>query len=105
MKVLTAYLNRGRDEKLERSLYDLKLETIKNSIFACDTEPSAVDIAKLRLWLTLVIDRNIICGNSLIEEFYGFPLIKHSKVLNNMAEKAVTKFLSCRLTLIISFLP
>ncbi len=104
-EVLTAYLNLGRDEKLKRSLYDLKLETIKNSIFACDIEPSAVDIAKLRLWLTLVIDDeptadkdsfkpkplpnldcNIICGNSLIDEFEGVALIKHSKVLNNMAE-------------------
>ena len=104
-EVLTAYLNLGRDEKIVRRLYDLKLETIKNSIFACDIEPSAVDIAKLRLWLTLVIDDeptadkdsfkpkplpnldcNIICGNSLIDEFEGFPLIKHSKVLNNMAE-------------------
>ena len=104
-EVLTAYLNLGKTEKLERSLYDLKLETIKNSIFACDIEPSAVDIAKLRLWLTIVIDDeptadkasfkpkplpnldcNIICGNSLIDEFEGIPLIKHSKVLNNIAE-------------------
>jgi type I restriction-modification system DNA methylase subunit len=104
-EVLTTYLNLGRAEKLERSLYDLKLETIKNSIFACDIEPSAVDIAKLRLWLTIVIDDeptadknsfkpkplpnldcNIICGNSLIDEFEGIHLIKHSKVLNNMAE-------------------
>ena len=104
-EVLTAYLNFGKTEKPPRSLYDLKLETIKNSIFACDIEPSAVDIAKLRLWLTIVIDDeptadknsfkpkplpnldcNIICGNSLIDEFEGFPLIKHSKVLNNMAE-------------------
>ena len=104
-EVLTAYLNFGKTEKLERNLYDLKLETIKNSIFACDIEPSAVDIAKLRLWLTIVIDDeptadkkffkpkplpnldcNIICGNSLIDEFEGVALIKHSKVLNNMAE-------------------
>ena len=104
-EVLTAYLNFGRDEKIMRNLYDLKIETIKNSIFACDIEPSAVDIAKLRLWLTIVIDDeptadknsfkpkplpnldcNIICGNSLIDEFEGVQLIKHSKVLNNMAE-------------------
>ena len=104
-EVLTAYLNFGKTEKLERSLYDLKIETIKNSIFACDIEPSAVDIAKLRLWLTIVIDDeptadknsfkpkplpnldcNIICGNSLIDEFEGVALIKHSKVLNNMAQ-------------------
>ena len=104
-EVLTAYLNFGKTEKQENSLYDLKIETIKNSIFACDIEPSAVDIAKLRLWLTIVIDDepttdknsfkpkplpnldcNIICGNSLIDEFEGVQLIKHSKVLNNMAE-------------------
>ncbi len=103
-EVLAAYLNFDKTEKLQRSLYDLKLETIKNSIFACDIEPSAVDIAKLRLWLTIVIDDepsadkkffkpkplpnldcNIICGNSLIDEFAGVALIKHSKVLNNMA--------------------
>ena len=104
-EVLTAYLNFGKTEKPPLSLYDLKIETIKNSIFACDIEPSAVDIAKLRLWLTIVIDDeptadknsfkpkplpnldcNIICGNSLIDEFDGVALIKHSKVLNNMAE-------------------
>lgn len=50
-EVLTAYLNFGKDEKIVRRLYDLKIETIKNSIFACDIESSAVDIAKLRLWL------------------------------------------------------
>lgn len=101
-KVLNAYLNFGRQEKFELSLYDLKLETIRNSIFACDIDPAAVDIAKLRLWLTIVIDDepaadkksfkpkplpnldcNIICGNSLIDAFEGVPLIKHSKYLNN----------------------
>lgn len=101
-EVLTAYLNLGKSEKISRSLYDLKIETIKNSIFACDIEPSAVDIAKLRLWLSIVIedeptadknnftpkplpnlDCNIICGNSLIDEFEGVQLIKHSEILNN----------------------
>lgn len=104
LEVLAAYLNFDKTEKLQRSLYDLKLETIKNSIFACDIEPSAVDIAKLRLWLTIVIDDepsankksfkpkplpnldcNIICGNSLIDEFAGVALIKHSKVLQGRA--------------------
>ena len=92
-EVLTEYMNLGRSEKIERRLYDLKMETIKNSIFACDIEPSAVDIAKLRLWLSIVIedspnaddknfnpnplpnlDCNIICGNSLIDEFEGMQL-------------------------------
>ena len=88
-----------------RNLYDLKIATIRNSIFACDIEPSAVDIAKLRLWLSIVIDDapsadknsfrpkplpnldcNIICGNSLLDEFGGVPLIKHSKFLGNLAD-------------------
>ena len=43
----------------ERSPYSLKLQTIKNCIFAADIEPSAVDIAQLRLWLSLVIDDEI----------------------------------------------
>lgn len=101
-EVLISYLNLGKSEKILPNLYDLKISTIKNSIFACDIEPSAVDIAKLRLWLSIVIedgptadknnftpkplpnlDCNIICGNSLIDEFEGVPLIKHSEVLNN----------------------
>ena len=43
----------------ERSPYSLKVQTIKNCIFAADIEPSAVDIAQLRLWLSLVIDDEI----------------------------------------------
>ena len=87
-----------------RSPYSLKRTTIQNCIFAADIEPSAVDIARLRLWLSLVIDDeidpnasplyghrdpiplpnlecNIICGNSLIDEFEGHRLIPQSKVL------------------------
>lgn len=96
------------DKKFERKLeyhnrspYRIKLETIRNCIFAVDIESSAVDIAKLRLWLSLVVDQevnfdkddifftnedkdphplpnldyNIMCGNSLIDEFEGIKLI------------------------------
>lgn len=95
----------------DRKPYDLKVNTIKNCIFACDIEPSAVDIAKLRLWLSIVIDDeiaenagngefnehtkprqlpnldcNIICGNSLIDEFKGFSLITESVLLHNESE-------------------
>ncbi len=89
----------------ERSPHTLKYETIKNCIFAADVEPSAVDITKLRLWLALVIDDeinpeaqsildghrnpsplpnlecNILCGNSLIDEFAGNKLIPQSDIL------------------------
>lgn len=94
-----------------RKMYDLKVNTIRNCIFACDIEPSAVDITKLRLWLSIVIDDeisenvgngdfdehskprrlpnldcNIICGNSLIDEFKGNKLITESILLNNVSE-------------------
>lgn len=39
-----------------RKTYELKVATIKNCLFACDIEPSATDITKLRLWLSIVID-------------------------------------------------
>lgn len=74
-----------------RSPYKLKWDTIKNSIFAVDIDPSAVDIAKLRLWLSVVVDQeinaetpephplpnldcNIMVGNSLIDEYEGIKL-------------------------------
>ena len=91
----------------ERSPYWLKYETIRNCIFACDIEPSAVDIAQLRLWLSLVIDdetnpnaqnegeghknplplpnleNNILCGNSLIDELDEIKLIKETELIGN----------------------
>lgn len=89
----------------ERSARQLKYETIRNCIFAVDIEPSAVDIAQLRLWLALVIDDevdpnaltaleghrnplplpnlecNILCGNSLVDEFEGIRLINQSNII------------------------
>ena len=92
-----------------RSPYILKRDTIKNCIFACDIEASATDITKLRLWLSLVIDNqimdqenielgyttkprelpnldcNIICGDSLIDSFHGIKLITENDALNNLS--------------------
>lgn len=89
----------------DRSAHSLKYETIRNCIFAVDIEPSAVDIAQLRLWLALVIDDqidpeaisaldghrnplplpnlecNILCGNSLIDQFEGIKLINESDIV------------------------
>jgi len=101
---ITEYLVRDipAENKYERFLlrknrhpYRIKWETIKNSIFAVDIESSAVDIAKLRLWLSLIVDQeideenscphplpnldcNIMCGNSLIDEFEGIKLFDES---------------------------
>lgn len=93
----------------ERSTYALKRNTIKDCIFAVDIDPSAVDIARLRLWLALVIDDiivtdgdgifersnptplpnldcNIICGNSLVDEFMGISLINKAALNENVQQ-------------------
>lgn len=91
--IITDYLVKGldkwkREDKLEeRSPYILKKHTMKKSIFAVDIDSSAVDITKLRLWLSLVVDAdvktvntlpnldyNIMVGNSLVDEFEGIKL-------------------------------
>ena len=42
----------------QRSTYALKRHAIQESLYGVDIEPSAVDIAKLRLWLSLVVDED-----------------------------------------------
>lgn len=74
--------------KQPKTDYELKRETIENSLYGVDIEPSAVEITKLRFWLSLIVDEEdmnnikplpnlenkIMCGNSLIEEFNGIKL-------------------------------
>ena len=76
----------SKEEKL--NYYDLKRETIENCLYGVDIDSSAVDITKLRFWLSLVVDETdikkikplpnldhrIMCGNSLLEEFEGVKL-------------------------------
>jgi len=58
----------------------VKLSIIQNSIYGVDLEKGAVDIARLRFWLTLIVDEEkpsilpnldyrIMQGNSLLESF------------------------------------
>ena len=74
--------------KKEETTYTLKRHCIQESIYGVDIDPGAIDIAKLRLWLSLVVDEEdfkniqtlpnldykIMQGNSLIEEFHGISL-------------------------------
>jgi type I restriction-modification system DNA methylase subunit len=74
--VLTTYL----PDALDRTPYDFKRHAIQSSIYGVDIDSGAVDIAKLRLWLSLVVDEEdfesikplpnldykIVCGNSLL---------------------------------------
>ena len=66
-------------ETKKHSVYEYKRQAIQNSIYGVDIESGAVEIAKLRLWLFLVVDEEnienikalpnldykIVCGNSL----------------------------------------
>ncbi len=67
-------------ETKKHSVYEYKRQAIQNSIYGVDIESGAVEIAKLRLWLSLVVeeddiknikalpnlDYKIVCGNSLL---------------------------------------
>ena len=67
-------------EAQKRTIYEYKRQAIQNSIYGVDIESGAIDIAKLRLWLSLVVDEDdfqnikplpnlsykIVCGNSLL---------------------------------------
>ena len=69
------------------SASDIKKDIIQNSIYGVDIEKGAVNIARLRFWLALIIDENtphalpnmdfkIMQGNSLLEQFEGVDLSK-----------------------------
>jgi len=68
------------------STYDLKYNFIKNSIHGVDIDGSAIEIAKLRMWLSLLIEEDklkkanvlpnlqyrLVQGDSLIESYEDF---------------------------------
>jgi len=88
--VLSLYLNSPLERGVPqgRGVYNLKRHCIQNSLYGVDIDPGAIEIAKLRLWLSLVVDEDdyttiqplpnldykIMQGNSLIEEFHGISL-------------------------------
>lgn len=77
-------------EALAGEHYDrvaIKKSIIYNNIYGVDIEKGAVDIARLRFWLSIVVDEEtpsplpnldykIMQGNSLLESFHGVDLSK-----------------------------
>ena len=76
------------ERKYKNTSYYFKRDCIQNSIYGVDIDASAVEIAKLRLWLSLIVDEadysstevlpnldfKIVQGNSLLETFKNFKL-------------------------------
>lgn len=116
--ILTSYMLIYNREKLfdkvyteeqitnnNRTIYKIKWETIKNCIYAVDVENSAVDITKLRLWLSIVVEQNqntepeplpnldckIMQGNSLVDEYAGIKLIDE-KFIDELKDRENVKF-------------
>ncbi len=53
-EILSVYLKEAKPK--DRTPYELKRHTIQECIYGVDIDHSAIDIAKLRLWLSLVVD-------------------------------------------------
>jgi type I restriction-modification system DNA methylase subunit len=85
-----------------RTIYTFKRECIEKSLYGVDIDPGAVEIAKLRLWLSLVVDEDdikqikplpnldykIVCGNSLS----GVNMMFHHQTLVKLEDLKVKLF-------------
>jgi hypothetical protein len=74
----SAEILNGSEES--RTIYKFKRHAIQNCIYGVDIDQGAIEIAKLRLWLSLIVDEDdikkikplpnldykIVCGNSLL---------------------------------------
>ena len=78
---------------------DIKRHIIQNNIYGVDIEKGAVDIARLRFWLALIIDEKepmplpnldfkIMQGNSLLESYKGVDL---SQIQNEVKRGEVVR--------------
>jgi len=103
--VLTSFLSlRGTQATKQsqfddnRTVYNFKRRCIEHSLYGVDIDPGAVEIAKLRLWLSLVVDEEdiknikplpnldykIVCGNSLLgveKDLFNFQLFNELEEL------------------------
>ena len=75
------------DPNITEYAADIKRYIIQNNIYGVDIERGAVDIARLRFWLALIVDEKtpealpnldfkIMQGNSLLESYEGIDLSK-----------------------------
>ena len=81
----------------EKDAADIKRHIIQNNIYGVDIEKGAVDIARLRFWLSLIVDEEtprflpnldfkIMQGNSLLEQYKGVDLSKMTTLSTEQGE-------------------
>ncbi len=92
----------------DRTSYQLKKHCIQNNLFGVDIEYDAIEIAKLRLWLSLIVDQNIIntkspkplpnlnfslrVGNSIVDEYKGIKLWNNRWHTKNSKQLSVSPY-------------
>ena len=95
--VKARYILRLLNDIDEVNMYDLKRETIENSLYGVDLELSATDVTKLRFWLSLIVDEedikqirplpnldnHIMCGNSVIDGYHNIKLFDDSLIVRS----------------------
>jgi len=103
-------LARLKNPDKEPSIYDFKRDAIQDSLHGVDIDLGAVEIAKLRLWLSLIVDEEnykhikplpnldykIMQGNSLLEEYEGIKLIDERFFERHEEEEHIQKRLKER---------
>ncbi len=78
--------------------YRLKLDTIQNSIYGVDIQPMAVELSRLRCWLSLVVDEEpndikslpnldfkFVCADSLVD-------VPENEYVKNQSQKSLLEF-------------
>lgn len=113
-EIVTARLALAPHSGNNLSPYQLKRHAIANSIYGVDIDPSAIDIARLRLWLSLIVDEDsyddiaalpnldykIMQGNSLVEEYWGVKLFNEEFIQEDDRNEAIIERLQERLKVI-----
>lgn len=96
-EIVRARLALGVENK---TTYQIKREIIENNLYGVDIDDGAVEIAKLRFWLSLIVDEEdvsnikplpnldykVMQGNSLISSYEG---IDFDEIVENYKPKAV----------------
>lgn len=113
-EIVTARLTLQSITGSDVNAYELKRHCIQESIYGVDIDVSAIDISRLRLWLSLIVDESdydtitalpnldykIMQGNSLVEDFEGIQLFNDEFInLHDEAEIEITRLKEQQATL------